>query len=278
MGVWDIEVEGDHSYVTHGFLNHNCHDPNLQNIPRPDSKYGKIIRGVWTAEPGWKLVVGDYGQIELVMFAHFAGKGTLFEGFWNGIDPHQVTADAVGIERQAGKILNFTMVFGAGLYTIASQLGVTANEAKKILAQHQRAMPEIYQLKRDIVSECRRRKPIPYVTTLLGGKRRLFDINSADSGRRSYAERQAVSAVIQGSAADLNKLSMVRADTLLAAVPDAFLTLTVHDELVIETPEEYSDKVESILREAMTGEAIQNLIEVPLSVDIKTVSRWSEAK
>ena len=269
----------------------SCRAPNLQNIPRPDTPLGKLIRGAWCAEPGEKLVIGDYGQIELVMFAHFAGSGALYDVFINGGDPHQMTADKLGIERQQGKRLNFSMSFGAGLYLVASMLGVSVDAAREILADHRRAFPELYQLKEDIINTCRSREPVPYVHTLLGGMRRLPEINryaprraaeedrKAIDGIRMRAERQAVSAVIQGSAADLIKLAMVRADVLLGQqIPEARLTLCVHDEIVLEVPEQYAEKAKDILEEAMTGPEIQRLIRVPLVADAKIVDRWSQAK
>jgi DNA polymerase I-like protein with 3'-5' exonuclease and polymerase domains len=268
----------------------SCRAPNLQNIPRPSTPLGKLIRGAWCADPGWKLVVGDYGQIELVMFAHYAGHGALFDGFWAGVDPHQVTADQVGIERQQGKTLNFSMSFGAGIYLVASMLGVDVDVAKGILADHREAFPELYELRDEIIATCRSREPVPYVHTLLGGIRRLPEINyyaprSASDERRKEvngirmrAERQAVSAVIQGSAADLIKLAMVRADSGIAEVPGAHLILTVHDEIVLTAPEEYAEQAKTILETAMLGPEIQKLIRVPLTADVKIVDRWADAK
>ncbi len=256
----------------------SCRDPNLQNIPRPDTDLGKLIRGVWCADPGWKLIVGDYGQIELVIFAHYCGSGALFDGFLEGLDPHSVTAEKLDIERQMGKTLNFSMSYGAGMYKVASMLGVDVDLAREILKSHRREFPEIYELKDYIVEVCRSRKPVPYVRTMLGGLRRLPDINSSQDGLRYRAERQAVSAVIQGSAADLIKLAMVRADSMLADIPGAHVVLTVHDELVLTAPKEHAQAAADVLREAMLGPDIQKLVKVPLTSDIKIVDRWSEAK
>jgi DNA polymerase I-like protein with 3'-5' exonuclease and polymerase domains len=291
MGVWDIEVEGDHSYATHGFLNHNCRQPNLQNIPRPDTDLGKLIRGAWRAEPGYKLVVGDYGQIELVIFAHYAGHGALYEGFWNGLDPHAVTAarilgkeveEVASDERQYyGKVMNFAMSFGAGLNLVASMLGVDKQTAKHVLEAHRLAFPEIYDLKQSIINLCRSREPVPYVKSLAGHTRRLPDINlkgEKNAGRRYYAERQAVSAVIQGSAAALIKMAMVRFDSDPRCGDDIQLVLCVHDELVVHCPEDQADLAADIMRDAMIGTGIQQLIRVPLSSDIKVVQSWSQAK
>jgi DNA polymerase I-like protein with 3'-5' exonuclease and polymerase domains len=256
----------------------SCREPNLQNIPRPGTEYGTLIRGVWDTEPGWQLVVGDYGQIELVVFAHFAGEGALYDGFMNGTDPHQNTADLVGIPRQLAKTLNFTMSYGAGGRKVSSMLGVEYDEGKVILDDHQRAFPELYALKEDIIDTCRQRRP-PYVRTLLGGMRRLPMINSPVKELRARAERQAVSSVIQGSAADLLKLAMVRTDSLLGEqCPETQIVLSVHDELVLYSPEYEAEKARDVLQEAMLGPEIQSLIRVPLTADIKIVDRWSDAK
>lgn len=277
--VYDDRIHADFVQYGTNTRRFSCRDPNLQNIPRPDTELGKLIRGAWCADPGWKLIVGDYGQIELVMFAHFCGSGALYEGFMNGEDPHQVTADKLNIDRQMGKRLNFSMSFGAGLYLVASMLGVDVETAKQILADHRRAFPEIYELKDYIVQVCRSRSPMPYVRTLFGGVRRLPDINSGNDGLRYRAERQAVSAVIQGSAADLIKLAMVRADTLLPeAGNEAHIVLTVHDEIVLTAPDRQSHLASDVLSDAMLGPDIQKLIKVPLTADIKIVDRWSEAK
>jgi DNA polymerase I-like protein with 3'-5' exonuclease and polymerase domains len=276
--IYDDRIHADFVQYGTNTRRFSCRDPNLQNIPRPDTDLGKLIRGVWCADPGWKLIVGDYGQIELVIFAHFCGSGALYDGFMDGLDPHAVTAEKLDIERQMGKTLNFSMSYGAGMYKVASMLGVDVDLAREILKSHRREFPEIYELKDYIVEVCRSRKPVPYVRTMLGGLRRLPDINSSQDGLRYRAERQAVSAVIQGSAADLIKLAMVRADSMLADIPGAHLVLTVHDEIVLTAPEEHAEEAADVLHEAMLGPDIQKLVKVPLTSDIKIVDRWSEAK
>jgi DNA polymerase I-like protein with 3'-5' exonuclease and polymerase domains len=276
--VYDDRIHADFVQYGTNTRRFSCRDPNLQNIPRPDTDLGKLIRGVWCADPGWKLIVGDYGQIELVIFAHFCGSGALYDGFMEGLDPHSVTAEKLDIARQMGKTLNFSMSYGAGMYKVASMLGIDVDLAREILKSHRREFPEIYELKDYIVEVCRSRKPVPYVRTMLGGLRRLPDINSSQDGLRYRAERQAVSAVIQGSAADLIKLAMVRADSMLADIPGAHLVLTVHDEIVLTAPEEHAEEAADVLHEAMLGPDIQKLVKVPLTSDIKIVDRWSEAK
>lgn len=275
--IYDGRIHAD--FVQYGTTTRrfSCREPNLQNIPRPDTELGKLIRGAWDTDPGWKLIVGDYGQIELVVFAHFAGRGALYDGFHEGMDPHQVTASKLGIDRQLGKRLNFSLSYGAGLNKVASMLGVDVELARSILDDHQREFPEIYELKEQIYRACRGREPVPYVRTLLGGMRRLPDMNSSIGKLRARAERQAVSSVIQGSAADLIKLAMVRADSH-PGLGNAHLTLSVHDEIVMTAPADEAENAAGCLRDAMLGDDIQKLIHVPLTADIKIVDRWADAK
>lgn len=263
----------------------SCREPNLQNIGRPDTELGKLIRGAFIAEPGRKLIVADYSQIELVVLAHFLGQGKLYEGFLAGIDPHRMTAagalkkdpaDVTGPERQRfGKSINFAVVFGAGDGKVASMMGVGVQDARKFLAQHAEEFPEIYGFKQYIIDDCRKQRP-PHVTTLLGRRRNLPGIHSNERGLRMYSERQAVNSVVQGSAADLIKLSMVR---LVPRMPDWMkLHLCVHDELVTSAPDDKVEEARDILLDAMTGPGIAELLRVPLKSDCAIVTRWSDAK
>jgi DNA polymerase I-like protein with 3'-5' exonuclease and polymerase domains len=287
MGVWDIEVEGDHSYVTHGFVHHNSsRDPNLQNIPRPDTELGKLVRGAFIADEGHKLVVADYGQIELVVLAHYLGRGKLYEGFWEGIDPHVMTAamvlgkrpeDITKDERQKfGKSINFAVVYGAGISKVASMIGCGNQEAKAVLNKHRAEFPEIYEYKDFVLSECRRNVKDPHIRTILGRKRRVPEINWSDEDMRHFAERQVFNSLIQGSSADLLKTAMVRYDNLRA--DDMQLLLNVHDELVTTAPDGRIDAASEVLREAMTGKEIQALVDVPLTIDLAVADRWSDCK
>lgn len=272
----------------------SCREPNLQNIPRPDTDLGKKIRSLFQAPPGFKLVVADYSQIEMVLLAHFAGPGPLYNGLHNGLDPHSATAAALaGIDpvefmemvknedpeakrlRQVAKGVNFAVVYGAGPDKVASMASISLKEAKRFLEIHERQFPEIYRFKDKVIQTCRGRKP-PHIRTISGRKRRLPTIFSDNWGLRGRAERQAVNSLIQGSAADLIKLAMIRLDEALE--DDMQLILSVHDELVTLCPEDKADRCAEIVKEAMLGEDIAKLINVPLSSDVKTVDRWAEAK
>jgi len=259
-------------------------NPNLQNVPRPGKPLSTRIRGLFVAPPGMKLIVADYGQIELRVLAHFLGRGALYEGFHQGIDAHTATAtsifhispDQVTKDwRQVAKAVNFAIVFLAGAETVAGMAGISVREARRILTEHELRNPEIYQYRKAVIEGCRR-QPEPHITTLLGRVRRLPEIRYRNGDIRALAERQAVNSKIQGSAGDLIKLAMVRTH---AALPEgARLVLTVHDELVVEAANEVVAEAEAILREAMLGQGIADLLTVPLTSDIVVCNSWAEAK
>lgn len=268
----------------------SCREPNLQNIPRPSTELGKLVRGAYLAEEGGKLIVADYGQVELVILAHFLGHGMLYDGFHAGIDPHQMTAaGALGKapelvtpdERQLfGKTLNFAMGYGVGDMKVASMLGVTPDEAKDILKTLRNSMPEIEAYKKAVWADARQQSPVPFTTTLMGRKRRVKDLllpdTQANWGRRGGAERQVFNAKIQGSNADIIKYAMILTHQTLPE--GAKLILTVHDELVVSAPDSIVEEAKLALEQAMVGPEIQGLLRVPVQTTAKIVTRWSEAK
>jgi len=257
----------------------------VQNIPRPDTELGQRIRGLFVAEPGHSLIVADWSQVEYRILAYYSGDKRLVAAFEEGLDFHQYVAslllgkpmeDISKVERTVSKNTNFAVAYGAGVEKVASMSGVSVREAERFLLAHKKMLPGMYAFCDSVVRRCRGRRP-PYVKTLLGRKRRLPDINSASFGRRMAAERQAVNAVIQGSAADLMKLAIVREDALLQ--PGMVMNFTVHDELVTSVEDKLIEQGVEIVTEAMTGWEIAKLIHpVPLEADIKVVQRWSEAK
>lgn len=283
--VWDLSVVEDQSYWSQGFLSHNCSDPNLQNIPRvtgdPDDR-GALIRTMFVAPPGYKLIVADYDQIELRVLAHFSKDPVLLKVFNEGLDPHAMTAAMVlGIdieevtkdERQKyGKTINFASVYGAGARRLGEQIGCSKGKAQKFLDKYQEEYAGVYDFSRQAVKVCRQRKP-HYVKTLMGRRRRVPDIMHPDNMVRWRAERQTVNSIIQGSAADLIKLAMVRLDDLLTDSP-AQLVLSVHDELITLVSDEYVDETIELMEEAMMIDALR----VPLTVEAKAGQSWAEAK
>jgi DNA polymerase I-like protein with 3'-5' exonuclease and polymerase domains len=273
----------------------SCRKPNLQNIPRSSSELGMLVRSVFISDEGYKLICADYSQIELVILAHYIGEGKLYEGFLAGIDPHLMTAAMVlgrepfiskeegdggvtKVERQdLGKTLGFAVVYGAGLGKVASMAHIDWEEAKRVLKKHAEMFPEVHNFKQNVIDLARSRKPVPYITTLLGRKRRVPDLNSPVEGIRMGAERQLFNSLIQGGATgDLMKLALIRIDVML---PEGCkLLLTVHDEILVLAPDHLVDKAIEVVYDAMTGPGIQKLVKVPLKIDLHVGSSWGDIK
>lgn len=275
--------------------------PNLQNIPAPNTELGKKVRGLFKAPKGYKLLVADYGQMELRILASYIGFGGLFDGFCAGIDAHTQTAALVFSKtpeeiltdefkwmRGAAKTLNFAIVYGAGPDKVADMLKMTIEEAKELLANHRKAFPEIYRFKKEVIEAAKRRE-IPHIRTILGRIRRVWDLHvdpqSDEKWKVWRAERQLFNSLIQGSLGDIIKLAMIRLhkmlkeDAELNPGNEIKLILSVHDELVLLCPEDRVNVGSALLREAMLGDEIQDLIRVPLDVGkVAVVDRWSEAK
>ncbi|APC46347.2 DNA polymerase [Streptomyces phage BRock] len=280
--------------------------PNLQNIPAPNTELGKKVRGLFRAPKGYKLLVADYGQMELRILASYIGHGGLYDGFQAGIDAHTQTAALVFGKmeefkadpkyfkrdenkwmRSAAKTLNFAIVYGAGPDKVASMLGMTIDEAKELLANHRVAFPEIYAFKAAVIKKAKSRE-IPHIKTIMGRIRRVWDLhvtNRDEQWKVWRAERQLFNSLIQGSLGDIIKLAMVRLHELLKEDAkenpgkEIQLILSVHDELVLTCPEERVSVGSALLRQAMLGSEIQDLIGVPLDVgDVAVCDRWSDAK
>lgn len=288
-------------------------EPNLQNIPQPRTDLGKKIRGLFMAPPGYKLLVSDYGQMELRILASMIGYGGLFDGFQVGIDAHTQTAALVyGVlvdqvekwQRDAAKTLNFAIVYGAQAAKVAKTLKITVEEAEKLLADHKKAFPEIYKFKDYILKLAKSRKTDPHIRTLLGRKRRVWEVLPeiarkeaprlewydpsqpwrAERSILARGERQVINSLVQGSLGDIIKLAMVRMhkltseDALKNSGREIQMILSVHDELVILCPEDRVEEGIALLKEAMLGAEVRDLLKVPLEADAKVVTRWSEAK
>lgn len=265
--------------------------PNLQNLPRYDEagdSAGGLIRSVFDAAPGELLVFADYGQIELVILAHYLGKGHFYEGFFKGIDPHTMTAaTALGKdpgrvtkdERQDfGKSINFAVTFGAGAKKVASMMGVSEKRAREFLNDFYEAAPEIEQFRRRVIREAKKRRP-PHVRTIGGRMRRVPEVFSSDDGIRMGAERQLFNTLMQGGSADLTKAAIVEANRLFRENnTGAHVILTVHDELGCTSPEENAGKVKVLLEQAMTQNFIAKKIRVPITADAGIGKTWAAAK
>jgi DNA polymerase I-like protein with 3'-5' exonuclease and polymerase domains len=248
-------------------------NPNLQNVPAPHTTNGKAIRNLFVAPEGCSLVVADYSQIEPRVIASFSQDRIMCGAYLNGEDIYTTIGNTMGVDRKAGKVLVLSLAYGVGPDKIADSIGCSLAEARDLLDEFTRKFPSVAKYKKQVIGESRRQAPIPYASTLLKRRRYLPDLRSNEVWKRSRAERQAFNTVIQGSAADLIKLAMIRANKMIPE--QASLILTVHDELVTVTPTELAEETAAQIRKAM--EEIKAL-NVPMLADITIVKRWGEAK
>lgn len=250
--------------------------PNLQNIPRDSS-----IRGLFVAPDGHKLLVADYDQIELRVMAMFSQDKQMTRIFRNGEDIHAGAAallfnktidEVTSEERQVGKGANFLTAYGGGYMKLARTTGIPEDDAKRMIDRYYQQFSGITEWKRKVIAQGRSKG---YVSTLNGRRRRLKDLFSEDDMERSRAERQAINAVVQGSAADICKEAMLNIHNLLHGTGSALL-VQVHDELVASIPEEMVEEITPKFMEAMGhGKVIGG---VPLIVSCDSAYSWAEAK
>lgn len=251
-------------------------EPNLQNIPS-SGDYGKLVRNLFVAPPGHKLVVADYSQIEPRVIAAFSKDPRLVNNYLNGGDIYTTIGDTMGVSRKAGKVLVLAISYGVGPDKIASSIGCSVKEAKDLLARFEKEFASIDKYKAQVVRLAKNKSPIPYVETLFGRRRYIPELKSNDFAALSRAERQAFNTVIQGSAADIMKLALVRAHSCFVDEPDINLILTVHDELVTITPEDRAEETAEAIRLSMEGIKLKE-ITVPLIAEVNIVDKWGEAK
>jgi len=259
-------------------------DPNLQNIPIRTEE-GRRIRQTFIAAPGKKLLSLDYSQIELRVLAHIAGIDALVQAFRDGLDIHAMTASemfGVPIEgmdpivRRNAKAINFGIIYGISPFGLARQLSIPQGEAKSYIEAYFERFPGIKDYMESAREECRTNG---FVTTLFGRRIHLPMINDKNPMRRNYAERQAINAPVQGSAADIIKRAMIRVPAALrAANLDALMLLQVHDELLFEVPESQMDETVRVVGAVMENAALPGLtLSVPLVVDAGFGDNWDEA-
>ena len=257
-------------------------DPNLQNIP-VRTEEGRAVRALFEPGEGYDaLLSADYSQIELRILAHMSGDATLIDAFRSGQDVHARTAaevfgvplDAVtGEQRRRAKAVNFGIVYGLSDFGLARDLGIGRKEAAGYIERYFERYHGVRAFLDKIVADAHANG---YVTTLYGRRRDLPALNSRNFMQRSFAERMAMNTPIQGTAADLIKIAMIRAyDALCAANVQSRILLQVHDELVLEVVEAEVEAVTEILRTAMSGAAE---LLVPLAVDVHIGKNWAEAK
>ena len=255
-------------------------DPNLQNIPIRTEE-GRRIRQAFVAPPGWKVVAADYSQIELRIMAHLSGDAGLLAAFHGNQDIHRATAAEVfGLpldqvdtnQRRAAKAINFGLMYGMSAFGLARQLGVGRGEAQDYMARYFSRYPGVREFMDRVRAEAHRDG---YVETVFGRRLHLDYINSRNQVQRSGAERAAINAPMQGTAADIIKRAMIAVDAWLINQDEAaHMLMQVHDELVFEVREDRIEAVSAGIRERMAAAAE---LSVPLIVDIGVGANWDEA-
>lgn len=264
-------------------------DPNLQNIPIRTST-GRNIRKAFIAPKGRKIISADYSQIELRLMAHFSGDANLIEAFAKNLDIHQATAaeimdkpltEVTAEERRAAKAINFGLLYGMGIFGLAKQLGVGNDEAKEYIKRYFSKYPEISQYMQKTKELA---QTYGYVETILGRKLYTPNINADNFATKEAAQRAAINAPLQGSAAEIIKLAMIAVDAVLPT-GKAKMLLQVHDELVFEADEKAVEEIGQLIKHTMQNVLTDTAVQlgwqvdfcVPLVVEIGVGDNWQEA-
>ncbi|MCB1052172.1 MAG: DNA polymerase I [Acidobacteria bacterium] len=259
----------------------SSNNPNLQNIPIR-TELGAEIRRAFIPQEGWTLVAADYSQIELRLLAHFSDDPVLVEGFRNGEDIHARTASEImGIPialvdsgmRRAAKSINFGLIYGMGEFRLSQELRIPRKVAGDYIRTYFEKMPRVQSFQKDLIAACKQSQE---VRTLYGRRRLIPEINSRNKSLQNQGERLAVNTLIQGTAAELIKVAMIRLAHLIETENlQAHILLQVHDELVLECPPQEEERTRAALTRAMqeVGE-----FKVPLTVDAHCGPNWKEVK
>jgi len=255
-------------------------DPNLQNIPIRSSE-GRRIREAFTAETGWKILSADYSQIELRILAHLSQDETFIQSFKQGEDIHTRTAAEIfGVSsllvtpqmRREAKVINFGIIYGMSAYGLAKELGIDQKVAKAYITDYFKKYRGVREYIDSVLEKAREKG---YVTTLKNRRRYLPEITSSNQAMRQFAERMAINAPIQGTAADLIKIAMINIQKRIEEKGlKTKMIIQIHDELVFEVPDQEIVEFGGLVREEMEG-VID--ISVPLKIDINIGKNWSEA-
>ncbi|MCG7982985.1 MAG: DNA polymerase I [Candidatus Thiodiazotropha lotti] len=255
-------------------------DPNLQNIPIR-SEEGRRIRQAFVPQAGWKMVAADYSQIELRIMAHLSQDQGLLQAFSEGKDIHNATAAEVfgtdleqvsSEQRRSAKAINFGLIYGMSAFGLARQLGIERKAAQEYVDLYFDRYPGVAEFMDRIREQAHQQG---YVETLFGRRLYLPDINARNHQRRTAAERTAINAPMQGTAADIIKRAMLSVDQWIEGEkPPVQMLMQVHDELVFEVEPEYLQEATTVLTERMQGAA---LLDVPLLVDVGVGDNWDEA-
>jgi len=255
-------------------------EPNLQNIPIR-MELGRLIRKVFVPRPGYVLMDADYSQIELRVLAHMSGDEELIQAYHTDQDIHRITASKVfgipfeevtALQRRNAKAVNFGIVYGISSFGLSQDLSISRKEAAEYIEQYFATYPKVKEYLDNLVESAKKEG---YITTMYGRRRPIPELSSSNFMQRSFGERVAMNSPIQGTAADIIKIAMIRVwKALKAAGLESKLILQVHDELLIEAKENEVDLVRRILTENMQNAAC---LKVKLEVDLNTGKNWYEA-
>ena len=255
-------------------------DPNLQNIPIR-SEEGRRIREAFIAPDGYKILAADYSQIELRIMAHLSRDQGLMDAFAKGQDIHQATAaeifstnidEVTANQRRSAKAINFGLIYGMSAFGLSKQLQITRAEAQNYIEQYFDRYPQVKHYMDETKQSA---KKMGYVETVFGRRLYLADIESSNYQRRQYAERSAINAPMQGTAADLIKMAMILLHQKIREESfEAKIIMQVHDELVIEVNENQSDELSEITTSVMSE---ISKLDVDLKVDADIGNNWDEA-
>mgnify|MGYP003321492123 FL=1 len=255
-------------------------DPNLQNIPIR-TEDGRRIRQAFEPSKGHRFISADYSQIELRVMAHMSKDEGLLKAFQEGEDVHSKTASEVfNVDitnvtaelRRNAKAINFGLIYGISAFGLGKQLGISRNLAAEYMAMYFEKYPavkEYMESTKEIASQN------GYVETLFGRRLYLRDINASNAMRRQASERAAINAPVQGTAADIMKIAMIKMHKAIKTENlEAKLILQVHDELILDTPEREIDNVKNLITDSMMG---ATNLDVPLEIDIGIGDNWDQA-
>lgn len=256
-------------------------EPNMQNIP-VRKELGREMRRFFIAREGCLLVDADYSQIELRVLASVCGDENMQQAFLSGSDIHTSTAaqvfglpeDFVSPEmRSAAKAVNFGIIYGIGPFSLSKDIGVSVAEAKKYIQSYLDNYPKVTEFMNKTVADGEKNG---YVSTIFGRRRYIPELSASNKNVQAFGKRAAMNAPIQGAAADIIKLAMVKVyRRLKAELPEVHLILQVHDELILEAPEAQAERAAALLKEEMEA-AVK--LAVPLTVDVHTGKSWYDAK
>ena len=256
----------------------SSHHPNMQNLPIKEEEGREIRKAIRPQKKGWKIVSADYSQIELRILAHVSEDKNLIHAFNNNKDIHSMTAanlfninecDVTYDMRRIGKMVNFSIVYGISPYGLSNRIDVSRKEAKRMIDSYFAAYPMVEKYMDFVKEEARKNK---YVKTLFNRRRYIPQMNSSNKNVIQEGDRIAINTPIQGTAADIIKLAMIKInDNLRRNYLNSLMIMQVHDELVFECPDNEIDQILTIVKEGMS-----NVIKmkVPLKIDIETGDCW----